>query len=69
MNRQECDILKILTEESYVSQRVLAEISGYSLGLVNRSVKSLQQQGLIDEHMIITSAAKEYLQKKHLKMQ
>ena len=64
MNRQECDILKILTEESYVSQRVLAEISGYSLGLVNRSVKSLQQQGLIDEHMIITSAAKDYLQKK-----
>ena len=64
MNRRECDILKILTQDSYISQRVLAEISGYSLGLVNRSVKSLRQQGLIDEHMKVTSAAKEYLRKK-----
>lgn len=64
MNRKESDILKILAEKTYISQRVLAETSEYSLGLVNRSVKSLQQQGLIDEHMKVTSAAKEYLRKK-----
>lgn len=48
MNRRECDILRFLIETSYTSQREIAEISGYSLGGVNRSLKELVEKGYID---------------------
>lgn len=64
MNKQESDILKILNEEQYINQRTLSELSGHSLGIVNRSVKSLQQLGFLDEYMKITGAAKDYIKEK-----
>ena len=41
MNKQESDIMKILLREPFSNQRILAESSGHSLGVVNRSVKEL----------------------------
>ena len=42
MNKQESDILNMILQYQYLNQRALAEQCGFSLGIVNRSVKSLQ---------------------------
>ena len=38
MNKQESDILNTLLLEPFINQRILAEVSGHSLGVVNRSL-------------------------------
>ena len=58
MNRQESDILQCLIDESYINQRSLVEMSGHSLGVVNRSLKALAGEGLLDRHNSLTSSAK-----------
>lgn len=55
MNIQECDIMKMLLEEPFTSQRALAEQSGHSLGIVNRSLKALIREGYLDETMKLTA--------------
>lgn len=62
MNIQEMDIVKNLVQEPYQSQRVLAEQAGYSLGAVNRCIKSLQEQGLLDEDKALTEQADRLLE-------
>lgn len=49
MNKQESDILNALLVEPYINQRMLAEVSGHSLGVVNRSIKNLMKEGYLDE--------------------
>lgn len=49
MKKQEKDILKILIEEPFINQRILAESSHYSLGGVNRSLQELIKAKYIDE--------------------
>ena len=58
MNIQESDILKSLYLEPYVNQRVLSEKSGHSLGMVNRSIKNLIDEGYLDEHICLTEKAR-----------
>ena len=41
MNTQENDILKTIFLNSFTNQRILAEESGHSLGVVNRSIREL----------------------------
>ena len=57
MNIQECDILNTLISNPYVNQRILAEISGHSLGIVNRSIKSLIESGYLDANVKPTGKA------------
>ncbi len=57
MNKQESDILNTLLLEPFINQRILAEISGHSLGIVNRSLKSLMKDGYIDDAVRPTSQA------------
>lgn len=57
MNKQESDILNTLLLESFVNQRILAEISGHSLGVVNRSLKELMKDGYLDEELRPTMKA------------
>ena len=47
MNRQERDILNILAGGTFSGQRELAEESGYSLGVVNRCLRSLTETGYV----------------------
>ena len=49
MNIQERDLLKVLYSEKYINQRILADLSGHSLGVVNRSLKQLLLEGYINE--------------------
>ena len=57
MNKQESDVLRTLLIEPFINQRVLSEVSGHSLGVVNRSLKSLKDQGYIDDTVCLTSKA------------
>ena len=48
MNRTECDILKLLAEKTYTSQREISEATNYSLGIVNRSLRFLINNNYIE---------------------
>lgn len=54
MNKKEGDILRLLTEERNVTQRILSEISGYSLGNVNAIVQTLVEKNYINEDLVVT---------------
>lgn len=57
MNKQENDILNSLYREPFINQRVLAEMSGHSLGVVNRSIKTLMKNGYLSEDVRLTDKA------------
>ncbi|MCI9196570.1 MAG: NTP transferase domain-containing protein [Lachnospiraceae bacterium] len=57
MNIRESDILNALCAEPFTNQRTLAEASGHSLGVVNRSVKNLQKEGYLDADVRLTEKA------------
>ncbi|MBO7364680.1 MAG: NTP transferase domain-containing protein, partial [Lachnospiraceae bacterium] len=58
MNLQESDILRTLVNGHFPNQRALSEASGHSLGVVNRSLKQLAEDGYIDGEMRLTEKAK-----------
>lgn len=58
MNTQEKELLLILNKTAYDSQRQLAELTGFSLGKVNKSMKVLQEQAYVDEDHRVTLKAK-----------
>ena len=64
MNKQESDILSTLMQEPFINQRILSEMSGHSLGVVNRSLKELMKKGYIDESACLTSKATRAFQQK-----
>ena len=57
MNRQESDVLKTLFIEPFINQRILSETSGHSLGVVNRSLKTLIAEGYLTEAIQPTKKA------------
>ena len=58
MNKQESDILNVILQYHCRNQRALAEQCGFSLGMVNRSVKALQGQGFLTTDMELTEKAR-----------
>ena len=64
MNRQECDILKAIKKETYINQRILSRISGYSLGAVNKSLRTLCIEGYLADNMCLTQKTHELFEKK-----
>ena len=57
MNKQESDVLRTLFKEPFINQRILAETSGHSLGVVNRSLKSLIAEGYLTDKIQPTKKA------------
>jgi len=64
MNHQESDILRIIYDEPFINQRNLSERSGHSIGVVNRSLKQLMNDGCLDERIQLTAKAKEEIMSK-----
>ena len=64
MNLQESDILKTLLNEPFINQRILSEASGHSLGVVNRSLKQLIDEGYLDEQAHFTAKAQQEIKEK-----
>lgn len=58
LSKQDSDILHSLFLEPFVNQRILAEVSGHSLGVVNKSLKSLIKKGYLDEEARLTARAR-----------
>lgn len=54
MNKQENDILNTLFQKPFINQRILADASGHSLGVVNRSLKKLIKLGYLDDSIHTT---------------
>ena len=57
MNNSKQDILNNLIKEPFINQRILAAQTGYSLGIVNRSIKELISEGYLDEEIRPTEKA------------
>ena len=57
MNKKSLDLLRTIVSNSYHGQRELAEITGYSLGTVNKSLKLLVQEGLLSDKYALTQVA------------
>ena len=55
MNKQECDVLLAIKKRSYTNQRILAEMTGHSLGVVNRCIKELISQEYLDKDVSLTT--------------
>ena len=48
MNKTNLDLPKLIKQQDIQNQRELAELSGYSLGFVNRELKRLRELELVD---------------------
>lgn len=57
MNKNKLDILNTLMKYPYVNQRTLAKQCGYSLGVVNKSIRELCETGYLDQEMKLTDKA------------
>ena len=57
MNKQESDILRTLFTEPFINQRILSQTAGHSLGVVNRSIKTLIADGYLTEDVDPTPKA------------
>ena len=62
LTKQESDILYNLYQEPFINQRILSEISGHSLGVVNRSLKRLITNGYLNDHALLTNRSRELFQ-------
>lgn len=58
---QKMDVMNALSDRHFVSQRLLAEETGLSLGVVNRSLRELISDGYVDENGSLTAAARSFL--------
>ena len=58
MNKQDADVLNILSDNETVTQRDIAEMTGHSLGIVNRSIANLRAEGLVNDKLRCTKKAR-----------
>ena len=64
MNIQELDLINALAQEPFVNQRALSESSGHSLGVVNRSLRTLAAEGYLDDAYALTEKSREMLRQR-----
>ena len=62
MNKRDWIVFAVLYEKGYKSHRDLTKRTGYSLGLVNSSLKKLLAEAYIDENMNITDKGLQYVE-------
>ena len=55
---QECTVLQALRRNGYTNQRILSEETGLSIGIVNQSLKALEERKYLNDSMQLTIAAK-----------
>lgn len=57
MNIYEYDIMNCIVKEAYISQRIIAEVTNYSLGKVNEAISKLVEQRYLNEQYVLTEKA------------
>ena len=65
MNRRESDILSCIADGTFSNQRSLAQASGYSLGAVNQTLRSLEEKGYLKPAGEATELARTFLEQAH----
>ena len=63
INNRECDVLRILASCPYINQRTLAKNCGHSLGMVNRAIKRLAENGYLSDKLELTDKAKSLVER------
>ncbi len=63
MNIIESDVLNVLSKESFTNQRLIADITGYSLGAINGALRSLASEGYINDNAQLTLKAHELMKR------
>lgn len=63
MNIQELDVMNSIKNSVFINQRTLAEETGHSLGIINRSLKSLCREGYLNGDMELTEKAQKEFEK------
>lgn len=61
MNIYESDVLKAILAEGPSSQRLLAEVTGFSVGNINKCLKALRASGMIDDRGQPTQKTRELI--------
>lgn len=64
MNIQEADVLQALFEKPFENQRVLSENTGHSLGIINKSIKSLSKDEYLNNKNELTDKAMAVIEEK-----
>lgn len=64
MNIQEFDILNAICSGKYINQRLLSEVTGHSLGIVNRSIKNLIKEEYLNKEIHLTQKALQEFEEK-----
>ena len=67
MNIQEKDIVNALANNTFSSQREVAEYTGYSLGTVNKSINALMEKGYVNEYFKVTDKTRDMFSKKRVR--
>lgn len=62
MNKRDWIVFAVLYKNGYKKHREIAKSTGYSLGLVNSSLKKLMDEGYIDEDVKITDKGRAYVE-------
>jgi len=55
VNKIENDIIKTIYKEKNINQRYLSKLLGYSLGIINKSMKKLKDDGYLDDAYQLTN--------------
>lgn len=62
MNNQLCDILNTIVLYKETKQREIAKLCGYSLGMVNKCVRALMEEGYLEESGFVTQKGESYVE-------
>ncbi|MDO4565893.1 MAG: phosphotransferase [Oscillospiraceae bacterium] len=62
MHKRDWVVLAVIANYGYLLQREIVKRTSFSLGAVNASLKSLQEEGYLDEHYALTKKAKRHIE-------
>jgi len=54
MNKRKLDVLNAMAMSKVSNQRIIAQITGHSVGIVNQSIKQLQADGYLNEDLSVS---------------
>lgn len=57
MNIHEYDVMNCIIKEGYTNQRIISEVTNYSLGKVNEAIHRLAEEQYLNEQFILTDKA------------